>query len=298
MLTPPASWRSVHLGVDRTPRLEFRGTRRRGKIRIAAGHVVSAYLSSRHRPARARGAARGHAGNRQHRAGGGAIHRAGAVRPYHRCAIRRASRRHLAGRARARAAHRRMGRLRLVHHHRRRAGGMVRRPARSPPAQSCAGRFLRARPATAAGLPRRRAFGPAAQDHADRHGYAVVAVGVVLPRAFRRVRLHRRSAADVAGAELAAGAAVACALRRLHGADRPGHAPSRRHAARGRAALFRSRRERRRHARQRRRGAEFCQHRARSIGAQGAGELAVAGANAGACRGGRSLPCSRAPPPR
>ena len=32
MLTPPASWRSVHLGVDRTPRLEFRGTRRRGKI--------------------------------------------------------------------------------------------------------------------------------------------------------------------------------------------------------------------------------------------------------------------------
>ena len=36
------------------------------------------------------------------------------------------------------------------------------------------------------------------KDHARRHRYAVVAVGVVLPRALRRLRLHRLAAAGVA----------------------------------------------------------------------------------------------------
>ena len=98
-------------------------------------------------------------------------------------------------RAGAGAARRRLGRLRPVHHRRRRAGGVVLRPAGAPPPQPGAGGLFRARPAAAAGLPRRRPFRPADEGHAHRHRYAVVAVGVVLPRAFRRLRLHLRAAA-------------------------------------------------------------------------------------------------------
>ena len=88
-------------------------------------------------------------------------------------------------------------------------GGVVRRPPRAPPPQPGAGGLFRARTATAARLSCRRAFRPADEDHAHRHRHAVVAVGVVLPRAFRRFRLYRRAAAGVADLELAAGAAVA-----------------------------------------------------------------------------------------
>jgi hypothetical protein len=96
-----------------------------------------------------------------------------------------------AGRPRAGAADRRLGRVRAVHHRRRRAGRLVRRPAGAPAPQPGAGGLFRARLAAAARLSFRRAFRPADEGHAHRHRYAVVAVGVVLPRAFRRLRLHR-----------------------------------------------------------------------------------------------------------
>ena len=66
----------------------------------------------------------------------------------------------------------------------------------------------------------------------------------------------------IAHSELAIGVAIARAVRRVHGGDGAGDAPRRCDAARGRAALLRPCRERRRRARQCRGGAELCPHRA------------------------------------
>ena len=218
----------------------------------------------------------------EYRARRGAIRRAGAVRPHRRCAVWHAAGRHPACGPGIGAAAWRLGRVRAVHHRRRHGDRLVRRPAGAPAPQPGAGGLFRARAAAAAGLSHRRAFRPADEDHAVGHRHAVVAVGLVLPRAFRRLRLHRALAAGDARAELAAGAAADRAVRRLHRADRAGHAAGLRDAAHGRAALFGSRRDRRRRARQCRAGAKLCARRARSVAAAQPGGLAVAGADAGA----------------
>ena len=188
----------------------------------------------------------------------------------------------MAGGARARPADRCLGCVRIVHHRRQRAGGVVRRSASAPAPQPRSGGFLRACFAIAARLPRQRPFGSAVENHAHRYRHAVVAVAVVLSRAFRRLCFHRRPAADNAGAQLAACSAAARLVSRFHRADGAGHAHDPIDAARGRTLLFRPCRDRRRHAWQRRRGAELRARRDRSVGAQGHGELAAARAAAGA----------------
>ena len=157
-----------------------------------------------------RGPAGGDTGGREYRARCGAIRRAGAVRPHRRRAC--------PARCRPASGRRRLTlapllgawvALRAVHHRRRHAHRLVLRPAGAPAPQPGAGGLFRARAAAAARLSHQRAFRPADEDHAVGHRHAVVAVGVVLPRAFRRLRLHRAVAAGDARAELAAGAAAA-----------------------------------------------------------------------------------------
>ena len=249
---------------------------------------ISAHLHACAQPPQIRGVALFDARPCQYRARDRAVRRARAVRPHYRRLIRRASRRRMASGARARPANRCVGCVRIVHHRRRRAGGVVRRSASAPAPQPRSGGFLRACFAIAARLPRQRSFGSAVENHAHRHRHAVVVVAVVLSRAFRRFCLHRRSAADNAGAQLAARSAAARLVSRFHRADGAGHAQDPIDAARGRTLLFRPCRDRRRHAWQRRRGAELRARRDRSVGAQGHRELAAARAAVVVGGGGRA----------
>ena len=75
--------------------------------------------------------------------------------------VGRAAGRRWRGGAGAGAAHWRLGRFRPVHHLRRHAGRLVRRPAGASPPQPGAGGLFRARAAAAARLSFRRAFRPA-----------------------------------------------------------------------------------------------------------------------------------------
>ena len=172
-------------------------------------------LRPRPRPARSGGPARLAAGGRQSRAGRRAVRRAGAVRPHHRRAGRRAQ---------ASGSAPRLDRPRC------RCSAPGSASACSP---SCCGVLValhadrlahRRRQAVLTdyfehvlqlplSLPRRHAFRPADEGDAHRHRLAVVAVARLLPRAFRGVRLADRAAAAVAVPELAARAAADRAVR-------------------------------------------------------------------------------------
>ncbi len=200
---------------------------------------------------------------RQCRARGRAACRARAVRPDHRRACRRASRRRRALLAATRAAGRRLGRVRPVPHRLWRACLAL---CRSAGASAKAGRavgLFRARAPASAELPWRHPFGAADEGDALRHGYAVVALARLLPRAPRRARFNHGAAAALDLSQLAARAPAGrpvADLRGPHGlhpAQDPGDAEI------GRALLFRPRRARLRHDRQCGAGAELHPRRGR-----------------------------------
>ena len=177
-----------------------------------------------------------------------AVCRAGAARPHHRHADRRAKPRRAAVMVATRHAAHRLGRLRAFHHRLRHADRALRRSSRASPPPRRPRRLFRARAAASAHLSRQHPFRPADESDVAGHRRVVGTVGRVLPRPPLVVRLAARAAADLAFHQLAACLAADRAVHRIRGLDGADRAQDPHPAKPGRTPLLRPRRARLRHA--------------------------------------------------